>query len=372
MRQFDVVVVGAGPAGIGVAAMLKDLGIKRMIVLEREEVGATFDKWPEEMQLITPSFTTNFYGHLDLNAVISGTSPAYMLQKEHPTGKEYALYLRAVSEYFDLPVIEHANVEKVLYSEGSFKVHIAEGKPIESRFLIWAAGEFQYPNTNSIPGAELCLHNSRVKSWEHVKGDEIYIIGGYESGIDAAIHLSRLGKKVRVLDRDARWSKKTTDPSENLSPFTLERLKQEMIYNRIELVGKSMVREIRLEQGKYLIYVRGKSSPYQSATPPILATGFKSSLAVIKDLFNWKRNKAHCLLNEQDESTKTPGLFLVGPQVRHDDLVFCFIYKYRQRFGVVANAVGKRLGMDTTLLEPYRNEGLYLDDLSCCGEECVC
>jgi len=372
MRQFDVVVVGAGPAGIGVAAMLKDLGIKRMIVLEREEVGATFDKWPKEMQLLTPSFTTNFYGHLDLNAVISGTSPAYMLQKEHPTGKEYALYLRTVSEYFDLPVMEHINVEKVLYSEGSFEVHITEGKPIESRFLIWAAGEFQYPNTNSISGAELCLHNSRVKSWEHVKGDEIYIIGGYESGIDAAIHLSRLGKKVRVLDRDARWSRKTTDPSENLSPFTLERLKQEIIYNRIELVGKSMVREIRLEQDKYLIYVRGKSLPYQSATSPILATGFKSSLVVIKDLFSWEKNKAYCLLNEQDESTKTPGLFLVGPQVRHDDLIFCFIYKYRQRFGVVANAIGKRLGMDTTLLEPYRNEGLYLDDLSCCGEECVC
>ena len=372
MRQFDVVVVGAGPAGIGIAAMLKDLGIKRMTILEREEVGATFDKWPEEMQLITPSFTTNFYGHLDLNAVVSGTSPAYMLQKEHPTGKEYALYLREVSEYFDLPVMEHVNVEKVLYSEGSFKVHITEGKPIESRFLIWAAGEFQYPNTNSISGAELCLHNSRVKSWKHVKGDEIYIIGGYESGIDAAIHLSRLGKKARVLDRDARWSKKTTDPSENLSPFTLERLKQEMIHNRIELVGKSMVREIRLEQDKYLIYVRGKSLPYQSAAPPILATGFKSSLVVIEDLFNWNKNKAYCLLNEQDESTKTSGLFLVGPQVRHDDLIFCFIYKYRQRFGVVANAIGKRLGMDTTLLESYRNEGLYLDDLSCCGEECVC
>lgn len=123
MKQFDVV-VGAGPAGIGIAAMLKDLGVKRMVVLERGEVGASFDKWPKEMQLITPSFTTNFYGHLDLNAVISGTSPAYTLRREHPTGKEYARYLRGVSEYFDLPIVEHANVEKVLHSEGSFKVHI--------------------------------------------------------------------------------------------------------------------------------------------------------------------------------------------------------------------------------------------------------
>ena len=73
------------------------------MLLEREEIGASFKKWPEEMKLITPSFTTNFYGHLDLNAVISGTSPAFMLRREHPTGKEYALYLKAISEYFELP-----------------------------------------------------------------------------------------------------------------------------------------------------------------------------------------------------------------------------------------------------------------------------
>ena len=372
MRQFDVIIVGAGPAGIGIATMLKDLGITRMVVLEREEIGATFNKWPKEMQFITPSFTTNFYGHLDLNAVVAGTSPAYMLQKEHPTGKEYVRYLTDVSDYFDLPIIEHMNVEKVLYSEGSFKVHISKGEPIKSSFLIWAAGEFQYPNINSIPGAELCIHNSLVKSWKYVKGNEIYIIGGYESGIDAAIHLSRLGKKVRVLDRDSHWSKRTTDPSENLSPFTLERLNQEMIYDRIEIMDKSMVREIRLVADKYLIYVKGKSFPYQSSGEPVLATGFNSSLVMIKELFDWKERKAYCLLNEEDESTKTPGLFLVGPQVRHDNLIFCFIYKYRQRFGVVANAIGKRLGMDTTVLESYRNEGLYLDDLSCCGDECVC
>lgn len=372
MRRFDVVIVGAGPAGVGIAAMLQELGVERMVILEREKIGATFDQWPEEMQFITPSFTTNFYGHLDLNSVVAGTSPAYMLQKEHPTGKEYARYLRDVSDYFDLPVIEHVNVEKVLSSGSSFTIHTAEGDRIESRFLIWAAGEFQYPNTNSIPGAELCLSNSHVKSWKHVKGDQIYIIGGYESGMDAAIHLSRLGKKVRVFDRDRRWSHKTTDPSENLTPFTMERLKQEMTHKRIELFGNSLVREIRLEQDKYLIYIKGRSLPYQSDSPPILATGFKSSLVVIEELFEWEKTDSYCLLNDQDESTKTPGLFLVGPQVRHDDLIFCFIYKYRQRFGVVANAIGTQLGLDTTSLETYRHEGLYLDDLSCCGKECVC
>ncbi len=372
MKKLDVVIVGGGPAGIGIAAMLKDLGVKRMVILEREQIGATFLKWPRQMQFITPSFTTNFFGHLDLNAVVSGTSPAYMLRKEHPDGSDYAEYLRNVSDYLNLPVVEEANVEKVLHSDDSFKIHLTEGGPIESSFVIWAAGEFQYPNLHSFPGSELCLHNSKVESWEDIEGKKTYIIGGYESGIDAAINLSRLGKKVRVLERNTTWNKKTTDPSENLSPFTLERLKEEMPYNRINLASESRVDEVTSEDGKYFIHVKGRPAPYETTTPPVLATGFKSSLVVVEDLFHWSEDRTYCLLNEHDESTKTPGLFLVGPQVRHGDIIFCFIYKFRQRFGVVANAVGKRLGIDTALLEQYRDEGLYLDDLSCCGEECVC
>ena len=64
MENYDVVIVGAGAAGVGIAAMLKDFGIEKMVVLEREQVGASFEKWPEEMRFITPSFTTNFWGIL--------------------------------------------------------------------------------------------------------------------------------------------------------------------------------------------------------------------------------------------------------------------------------------------------------------------
>ena len=46
--------------------------------------------------------------------------------------------------------------------------------------------------------------------------------------------------------------------------------------------------------------------------------------------------------------------------------------KYRQRFGVVSKAIGERLEMDVEFLEEYRKEGLYLDDLGACGEECPC
>ena len=48
-------------------------------------------------------------------------------------------------------------------------------------------------------GAELCLHNSRVRSWASLDGDERVVIGGYESGVDAAVNLARAGKRATVL-----------------------------------------------------------------------------------------------------------------------------------------------------------------------------
>ena len=45
----------------------------------------------KKIRFITPSFTTNFWEHMDLNSVAYGTSPAFTLETEHPTGKEYAI-----------------------------------------------------------------------------------------------------------------------------------------------------------------------------------------------------------------------------------------------------------------------------------------
>lgn len=110
---------------------------------------------------------------------------------------------------------------------------------------------------------------------------------------------------------------------------------------------------------------------FQTSVPPLLAGGFEGSHKLVADLFE-RRDDGFSLLSEHDESTIVPGLFLCGPAVRHDNHAFCFIYKYRQRFAVVAKATASSLGLQAEELENYRKWGMYLDDLSCCGEECVC
>jgi hypothetical protein len=64
-------------------------------------------------------------------------------------------------------------------------------------------------------------------------------------------------------------------------------------------------------------------------------------------------------------------VFLVGPQVQHDALSFCFVYKFRQRFAVVANAICGSLGIDTrAAVAECRGNNMYLDDFQSCKDTC--
>ena len=51
-------------------------------------------------------------------------------------------------------------------------------------------------------------------------------------------------------------------------------------------------------------------------------------------------------------------------------IVFCFIFKFRQRFAIVANAIAERIGVDPEMTEQaqlmYREQHMFLDDLDCC------
>ncbi|MGQ0600582.1 MAG: NAD(P)/FAD-dependent oxidoreductase, partial [Anaerolineales bacterium] len=299
------------------------------------------------------------------------TSPAFTLRTEHPSGKEYALYLQGVADHFGLPVMTGIDVMNVMRNDdGTFTLETSQGY-VDTRFLIWAAGELQYPRRAPFPGAELGVHNSRIKAWEQLKGKDFIVIGGYESGIDAAIHLSNFGKHVRVLERSDVWQRPGHDPSVSLSPFTQDRLRAARRDKRITLTSGVEVRAIEKNGKGFLVRGAKPRQRWRTDAPPILATGFIGSTRLIHELFEW-RDDGLPQLTEQDESTLAPGLFLAGPAVRQRNIIFCFIYKFRQRFAIIAQQIGQRLGLDTASLELYRQHEMFLDDLSCCEDVFKC
>ena len=372
---YDVLIVGAGPAGLGVGVALRGMGLRSLAIIDAGKLGDSFRRWPEGMRLITPSFTGNQYGTTDLNSIHPSTSPAFTLETEHPTGQQYADYLGVIANWAGLPVMEKTPLQGLRKEGKLFHVDTPKGTLL-AKNVVWAAGEFHWPKRASFPGAEHAQHNSQVKSWKKLPGKEFVIIGGYESGIDAAFHLINAGKKATVIDNSAPWFSHDSDPSVTLSPYTRDRLRLAEASGRLTLL-KGKVTAIEKAKGGYSV-AAGKKR-LRTASKPILATGFQSSLALIKDQFAWDGDVAKVRVQD-DQSTKTPGLYLAGPALRHKVkgklLVFCFIYKYRGRFPIVAESIGKSLGIKKAELERmvkfYKKEGMFLDDLSCCGDDCAC
>ncbi len=369
-NHVKVAIVGAGPAGLGVARVLRDLAIPDVWVLEKGNVGQTFLDWPKDTQFLTPSFPGNVFGMTDLNAISFDSSPGWALKSEHPRGRDYARYLDQAVISFGLNVQSHIDVQ-ALEPDGDWLTLCTNKGEIRADFVIWAGGQFGAPSDGGLNGAEYGLHYATIKSWKDVPGEEAYVIGGYEAGIDAAVGLVRAGKHVTVFDIDCPWDGSEKDPSRALSPFTHQRLRDARQTGAITLEGHEEIIALDKEESGVRIY-GGNGRSWLSAHAPILATGFKTGTGPVMPWFDYGDHGLP-LLTLQDESTALPGLFLVGPEVSHNGHLFCFIYKFRQRFAVVARAIAGRMGVDTSYLEVYRDNNMYLDDLACCDDDkCLC
>lgn len=369
VKSYNTIIVGAGAAGIGMGVALKDFGVDDFVILEKGLIGSSFLKWTTETRFLTPSFQSTQFGLLDLNAVAINTSPAYSSGKEHLSGSEYAHYLSRVVYEFQLPVHEEREVMCVVKKEEQFVIETTDAYYM-ARHLIWATGEFQFPNDRPFPGAELCLHTSRIPTYGKLSGGEFTIIGGYESGVDAALNLALLGKRAAILERGTAIDNKDQDPSVTLSFYTKQRLDEYAVADNILLEESMEVKKVsKNEDGNYRIHT-GKGY-YESDTTPILATGYLGGETQIADLFHHTESRPQ--LNQWDESTKTENLYLTGPHVMHEGVIFCFIYKFRQRFAIIANRIAGQSGLETgAAIELYRKNNMFLDDLSCCQADCAC
>lgn len=367
--QVDVLIVGAGPAGIGCGLALRRAGVEKVLVLEADRVGSSFDRWPEEMRLITPSFHGNPFFQTDLNAVTPDTSPADLFQKEHLGGREYAEYLRALVAHFGLKTHENERVLRIQPDDGGFRVDTKRACH-PAKAVIWSGGEFALPRHKAFSGAELCAHSSLFRSWTDFRGEDALIIGGSESGIDAACHLARMGKRVLLLSSGEPWKADDPDPSETLSPFTRKRLKDTLCAcpGRLALRGHSAVTGVAKLSGRYVVET-ADGEVFESLHRPINATGFHSALTPVKKFFAWEGSVPR--FTDEDESTLYPGFYYSGPSLVQRSSKFCFIYKFRARFGVIARSLARRLGYPEPDMEDDRRRGFLIDDLECCTH-CEC
>ncbi len=346
MNECSVIVVGAGPAGLGTACALQDAGVNDFVVLERDQIGSSFLKWPAETRFITPSFPARGFGVRDLNAICEDLYPSDRWG-EHLSGADYAEYLREVARLRRLPVMNGVDVCRVdRTASGCFSL-ATQNNDWKCSMLVWAAGEFQYPGPSPFPGAEHAMRSIALSSYRILNGNAYVVIGGFESGVDVACHLVERGAEVMMIDPVPWWEIESDDPSCALSPVSKSRLAHARETSRLKLLADRVDALDRTDRG---FRVRLNSGAcIETREPPLLATGFGGCLDSIADFLSYSADGA-VALTEHDESVATPGLFIAGPMVQKKAQKLCFIYKFHTRQPVIAGEIAARIkGIRTTL-----------------------
>ena len=190
MPKADVVVVGAGPAGLATAACLGRRGF-RAVVLERDaELGRRWARRHDSLRLHT---VRRFSGlpHLPLPKSL----PRYV-------GKDdFAVYLREYAERLELDVRLGVEVRAI---RSGWEVE-TDGGVWRSSAVVIATGRHDLPVVPDWPGRERyrgrLLHSSEFRSGAGFRGQDVLVVGLGNSGADLVLDLAGHGARVSLAVR---------------------------------------------------------------------------------------------------------------------------------------------------------------------------
>jgi thioredoxin reductase (NADPH) len=175
VRDFDLVIIGAGPAGLAAAVYGASEGL-RTVVVERETFGG---------QAGTSSLIRNYLG---FSRGVSGSELAWQAyQQAWLFGASFRLARQATAL--------HHRGERLV-------VTLSDGTEVAGRMVIVTTGvsyrRLGVPSLEALQGAGV-LYGAAVTEAQGMKGQEVYVVGGGNSAGQAARHLSKHARRVTLL-----------------------------------------------------------------------------------------------------------------------------------------------------------------------------
>lgn len=208
--RADVVVVGAGQAGLAISHELTRSGVSH-VVLERGRVGQTWRGWWDSFCLMTPNWNVQLPG-----LAYDGDDPDGFMPRD-----EVVAFLERYARRFDAPVREDVEVTALrARSTGGFVLETSAGE-LAAGTVVLCTGAYQRPQrpaaAESLPSGLLQIYVDEYRNPAELPHGAVLVVGSGQSGCQIAEELCEAGRDVflacgrapwvprRIGDRDAVW-----------------------------------------------------------------------------------------------------------------------------------------------------------------------
>ncbi len=187
-KIHDLIIVGGGPIGLSVGVSCAKRGVSYLILekgclvnsIYHFPMNMTFFSTPEKIEIEKLPFTS-----INLR----------------PSRREGLEYYRQVAKHFNLAIRLYEEVIKIERRDNSFGVTSSKGK-YETKAIVLACGFYDIPNKLNVAGEELAKVKHYFDDPHLYFHQDVAVIGGANSAVDAALETYRKGAQVTLIVRD--------------------------------------------------------------------------------------------------------------------------------------------------------------------------
>lgn len=195
--MWDVIVIGAGQAGLAAGYWLQQAGMKFLLLDRGSEAGDAWKTRYDSLKLFTPRTHSALHGMR-----IDGDPDGF------PDKDEMASYLKSYAARFELPIQFETDVKCVHKEEDRFIIDTHEGE-YHAKSLIIATGPFRQPRiptfAPSVPADIVQLHSSDYRRPSQLQEGGVLVVGGGNSGAQIAVELSGCRETYLALGQQPRY-----------------------------------------------------------------------------------------------------------------------------------------------------------------------